>query len=163
MNSAYTSSSLAYTVAAPCSPRVAAASVAPGPRATAATSPSRSRALVSSSSAPGSTFPPGLTSAYTQMPPISDHLGFCQEGDDAVHALLGVLDDLAGALLRRRVHRGHLLGRRSVVAGEPEVRHGELVHRLLLGLHDALQGGVPGLGGPGGDRDHRGKRGLHGG
>src|SRR6266498_1615871 len=76
----------------------------------------RSRAFVSSSSALESTFP-GFTSAYTQMPATSDHLRFRQERDDALHARLGVLDDLAGALLRRVVDAGHVLGPFRVVAG----------------------------------------------
>ena len=60
--SAKTWPSLAYTMEAPWAPSSGAALVAPGPSATAATSPPSARAFVSSSSALGCA-PSGVTSA----------------------------------------------------------------------------------------------------
>src|SRR5204863_8842724 len=81
--------------------------------------------------------------------PSSDHLGLGQELHRLRHALLRILDDLPRPLLEGVVHRLDTLGRRYLVARQPEVGEGQLVHWLLLGLHDALQRRIARLRRPG--------------
>src|SRR5919197_669374 len=162
MKSAYTESSLAKSVCAPYSPTVAAACVAPGPSATAATSVPRSRALVRFSRAPGSTFPSAEISAKTQIPGIaSDHLGPRQQLDHLVRRLARILQDLAGLLRRNRLDAHDLLGRLGLLSREAEVAQRQVLHRLLLRLHDPLEGGVARLVPPRRHRDQGGQRALH--
>src|SRR5688572_32259431 len=120
----------------------------------AVTSPSsRARLMISR---PAEAGPPSLDSTKTQTD-ISDHLLLLEELDDGEVGRAVVFDLAAGFPLRSGVHAGDLLGRPGFDA---EVGEGQCLQRLLLGIHDPLEGGLAGLDDPRGTRETAGRTGV---
>src|SRR5207302_5557653 len=69
-----------------------------------------------------------------------DRLYLRQQGDDLLHRVAVVLDDLAGLALLGLDHLEHLFG--GLAAGDAQVTQTDLFDLLAAGGHDALEGGV---------------------